>query len=146
MWEERHAELCEKVRLGQKAFKENDPEGYAQRNQKLQEGRVRWEEENPEGYLKNLEKATVALEKWREDNPDKVQGIVDAMKEGRELWMHTEDYQRYSDNRSARMREMGKQRWKCLVSGRISTAAGLSHIQKSLGIDHKDPNNRIQIN
>ena len=146
MWEERYEELCQRVKEGNERFRVNNPEAYREHLIKLHEGKERWGKDNPDGFFKNLEKANVALETWRVENPDKVQEIAEAMSEGRERWMQTEDYQRYSEERSARMKELAKQKWQCVISSRISTAAGLSHIQKSLGIDHKDPNNRIRIN
>ena len=37
------------------------------------------------------------------------------------------------------------QRWKCLVTGHISTPGGLSNHQKGLGIDYKDKSLRVRI-
>ena len=37
------------------------------------------------------------------------------------------------------------QRWKCLVTGHISTPGGLSNYQKAKGIDYKDKSLRIKV-
>ena len=37
------------------------------------------------------------------------------------------------------------QRWKCLVTGYISSPGGLSNYQKALGIDYKDKSLRVKI-
>lgn len=38
-----------------------------------------------------------------------------------------------------------QQRWKCLVTGHISTPGGLSNHQKGLGIDYKDKSLRVKV-
>jgi hypothetical protein len=37
------------------------------------------------------------------------------------------------------------QRWKCLVTGHISSPGGLSNYQKGLGIDYKDKSLRVRV-
>ena len=53
------------------------------------------------------------------------------------------------EERSKLSKKNGKittsQRWKCLVTGHISTPGGLSNHQKGLGIDYKDKSLRIKV-
>ena len=53
------------------------------------------------------------------------------------------------EERSNLSKKCGKittsQRWKCLVTGHISSPGGLSNHQKGLGIDYKDKSLRVKI-
>ena len=59
------------------------------------------------------------------------------------IWAMTPEQQ------SERSKRCGKtttsQRWKCLITGHISTPGGLSNYQKGLGIDYKDKSLRIKV-
>jgi hypothetical protein len=144
-WEEDRSECLERLQTGFNKWREENPEELRANLKKCREGYQQWKENNPEEVAENFIKMNEGLDVWRKENPEKVQGIVKALGQGRELWERTEDYKRYSQERSERMKRQAKERWQCKISGRISTAAGLSHIQKSLGIDHKDRSNRVKI-
>lgn len=146
LWEERGEEIKERLQAGTEKWREENPEDYQRQLQNLHEGSRRWHKENDERSKERIKEMNKALDAWREENPEKVKEIVDKLWEGRKRWEETEEYQEYKKKNSERMSRLGKERWQCKKSGRISTAAGLTHIQKALGIDHKDPNNRIKLN
>jgi len=59
------------------------------------------------------------------------------------IWAMTPEQQSERSKRCAKTTQ--SQRWKCLVTGHISTPGGLSNYQKGLGIDYKDKSLRIKV-
>jgi hypothetical protein len=59
------------------------------------------------------------------------------------IWAMTPEQQSERSKRCAKTTH--SQRWKCLITGHISTPGGLSNHQKGLGIDYKDKSLRIKV-
>ncbi|QCW23010.1 hypothetical protein [Synechococcus phage S-B05] len=59
------------------------------------------------------------------------------------IWGMTPEQQSERSKRGAKTTT--SQRWKCLVTGHISSPGGLSNHQKGLGIDYKDKSLRVRI-
>ncbi len=119
----------------------SDPEVRRTNGDRLKEARKRWARDNPEECLYLLKKFQEGFKKWAEENPDKEQERRDKCSSHLEEY-HKKNFEFFSNL----AKQKNSEKWMCTITGKVSNKGGLSMYQKARGIDHKDPNNRIQIN
>ncbi len=98
---------------------------------------------NPEEKFKTLEKGRSKHLLWRSQNPGYEHAHAQMMRD-RRIQKEKENPELFKE-RMRKVHEHHKYRWKCLVTGHISNAEGLTRYQNNRGIP-PTPENRIRIN
>jgi hypothetical protein len=104
----------------------------------------RYYEENPEKKKEFALLGAAVTKKTFEENPGEALRRLRLGEEARKRWMK-ENPEKLRENCSAAGVASGKVRYRCAITGKISTAAGVVTWQKARGIP-TTPENRIRIN
>lgn len=144
---------------GQKKWRENNPDQFKQITFKAQEAARKWEQENPhkvkermykmqreaakwreenrESQIKQLNEARQKSEEWKKNNPEKQEQLITSLQKKAKEWR-----EKNRERNASQLREAGKIKFMCTVTGKISTAGPLTVYQRKRGID---TSNRIRL-
>ena len=115
-----------------KKWQENNPDIRKLNMQKLQEGREKFQEQHP-NFMKELSSlGAEGLKRWAEENPDLEKERIRKMREGLKEW---------AENNPEKV--IWNKKFRCTVTGKVTTAGPLTMYQKKRGID---PSNREPVN
>ncbi len=122
-----------------KKWREENPEKVEEQLYSLIEGSRKWRQNNKEEFQGVTRKAQEGAREWEKNNPEGVKKRMKAMKEGKQRWLES-NREVVSEN----SKQQAKRRYKCKITGYISTAQWVTIHQRKLGIE-PIPENREEI-
>lgn len=122
-----------------KKWREENPEKVEGQLQSLINGSREWRQNNKEAFKEVTKKAQDGAREWERNNPEGVIKRMNAMHDGKRKWLES-NRELVSEN----AKQQAKKRYKCKITGYVSTAQWVTVHQKKLGID-PTPENRIRI-
>jgi hypothetical protein len=140
-WRENNPDQFEEIRTkaqrGAQQWNVDNPDKVEERMNKMWEEAVKWRQENRDSQINQLNEARQKSEKWKKNNPEKQEHLIASLQTKAKEWREKNREQNVSQ-----LREAGKIKFMCTVTGKVTTSGPLTLYQRKRGID---TSNRIRL-